>query len=73
LTVLNKADLMVDKPGPSADTADSVFLSATTGFGIPRLLERIQQVVWRPRLAVPQAAAYDLSLEAPAEVEALQE
>jgi GTP-binding protein HflX len=73
LTVLNKADLMVDKPASTADGGDSVFLSATTGYGIPRLLERIQQVVWRPSLAPPQATPCDLSSEAPAEVEVLQD
>jgi GTP-binding protein HflX len=73
LTVLNKADLLVDKPAATADGGDSVFLSATTGYGIPRLLERIQQVVWRPNPAPPQATPCDLSLEAPVEIEVLQE
>jgi GTP-binding protein HflX len=45
LTVLNKADLMVTAPAQTLAGTDSVFLSATTGSGIARLLERIQECV----------------------------
>jgi GTP-binding protein HflX len=43
LTVLNKADLMTAEPPLAAPGSNSVFLSATTGSGIARLLQRIQE------------------------------
>jgi GTPase len=45
LTVLNKADLMATLPAQTLAGTNSVFLSATTGSGITRLLERIQECV----------------------------
>jgi GTP-binding protein HflX len=43
LTVLNKADLL--EGTPAAFPGDSIFLSAATGTGIDRLLQRIQECV----------------------------
>jgi GTP-binding protein HflX len=61
LTVLNKADLMATAPAQTLAGTDSVFLSATTGSGVTRLLERIQECVAptpvQPVLATDEADA----------------
>jgi GTP-binding protein HflX len=43
LTVLNKADLLVTPPPRPSDGENSLFVSATGGAGIARLLARIEQ------------------------------
>jgi GTP-binding protein HflX len=53
LTVLNKADLLVDPPSPGARAGSSVFLSAATGAGIDELLERISALVYQPGFVSP--------------------
>lgn len=79
LTVLNKADLLVAQPTPAAGTADSIFLSATTGAGVQRLLERIQECFhpaagrpkgsssWPPPLGDPALSGEALPSSIPSE------
>jgi GTP-binding protein HflX len=45
LTVLNKADLMPAVPIAPNPSSNSIFLSATTGAGLDRLLARIEQCI----------------------------
>lgn len=45
LTVLNKADLLPDRPANNVRGSDTVFISAATGAGVDALLARIAEVV----------------------------
>jgi GTP-binding protein HflX len=68
LTVLNKADLL-ETPAPqmlgeAGGARDSLFVSATTGAGIPELLSRIEQCLAGSLARVPGQARSALTYDA---------
>ena len=74
LTVLNKADLLAAVPMPSSAPSNSIFLSSTTGAGIERLLERIEQCLPARKVhgrVVQFAVADEVAPVAPAESSAI--